>query len=171
MLMSVVSRDGSNVNYHIMKALLEHGAPVNATASDGRTALMIAARAHHKLRVRYIELLCDYGADVDLKGRDGRNALRYAAKWGGFEDHAEVKRILQHASQEGHEKSLPSNGSRIKDKSKHAEIRPAQQSAENQQSASATQELLPIALQAPPQSSQEAASASAGTTTTLVSNS
>lgn len=97
LLMAVMQRQDNDLNYPTAKAILQHGAPVNAVNHSGQTALMIVAGSDHKSRVRCVELLCEYGADVHMQDLGGRTALRYAQKWGGPEDYAEVSRILQYA--------------------------------------------------------------------------
>lgn len=97
LLMDVMRRKIDDLSYQTAKAILEHGAPVNAVNKRGQTALMIAAGTNRTSRVRCVELLCEFGADVNLQDKDGRTALRYAQKWGGAEDFAEVKRILHYA--------------------------------------------------------------------------
>ena len=94
-LMTMMDRRDEEASYEMAKAVLQHGAPVNAVDCTGRTALMIAARTSHNFRVRCVQLLCSHGAAVDLKDKEGRTALRYAEKWGGSEGYKDVKRILQ----------------------------------------------------------------------------
>lgn len=106
LLMTLMRRDDDDVNYHIIKAVLEQGAPVDATNSMGQTALMIAAGTDHRSRIRCVELLCEHDAAVDLKDRDGRTAWKYAEKWGGSKELLEVKRILRHATGEQLGRSL-----------------------------------------------------------------
>jgi hypothetical protein len=109
LLMSIMRRDQDDVSYQIAKAVLEHGASVNASNFNGETALMIAAGTDQKSRVRCVELLCDFGASVNVEDRNGRTALRYAEKWGGSEDYVEVKRILQYASEKELDRCLSSS--------------------------------------------------------------
>jgi ankyrin repeat protein len=109
LLMSIMRRKHDHLSYQVAKAVLKHGAPVNASNSQGQTAVMIAAKTDHRSRVKCVELLCDYGADVDLEDENRRTALRYAEKWGGADDFVEVKRILQHASQRERKNPLPSS--------------------------------------------------------------
>ena len=100
LLMRVMNCHNDGLRYQTAKAILEHGAPVNALNRRGQTALMIIAGTNHKSRVRCVDLLCKSGADVDLRDNEGRTALRYALKWGGQDDYAEVSRIIEYASQE-----------------------------------------------------------------------
>jgi ankyrin repeat protein len=109
LLMSIMRRDQNDVSYQIAKAVLEHGAPVNASNFNGETAIMIAAGTDQKLRVRCVELLCDFGASVNVEDKNGRTAWRYAEKWGGSEDYVEVKRILQYASEKELDRCLSSS--------------------------------------------------------------
>lgn len=91
LLMTIMRRDDDDVSYDIAKAVLDNGAPVNATNQEGQTALMLVAGSEHRSRVRCVELLCERGAEIDLVDRNDRTALRYAEKWGGAEDYEEVK--------------------------------------------------------------------------------
>jgi ankyrin repeat protein len=109
LLMEVMRREHDHLSYEVAKAVLKHGAPVNASNSQGQTAVMVAAGTDHKSRVHCVELLCEHGADVNLEDENGRTALRYAEKWGGSEDFVEVKRILQHASEKELGRCLPSS--------------------------------------------------------------
>ncbi len=59
----------------LMKALLDHGADVNARDAQGRTALMWAAYLNHADAVR---LLLRRGADAGLKDGRGQTALSVA---------------------------------------------------------------------------------------------
>jgi len=61
----------------ICNMLIEKGADVNATASDGTTALMLAAQ-NAKLDV--VTLLLKKGAKADAKNAAGMTALDYATK-------------------------------------------------------------------------------------------
>ncbi len=62
-----------------VKALLSHGAKVNAKDREGRTALMFAAINLHADTVR---ALLDHGADVNAKADDGGTALMLAVSGG-----------------------------------------------------------------------------------------
>ncbi|MBW8056904.1 MAG: ankyrin repeat domain-containing protein [candidate division NC10 bacterium] len=62
-----------------VKALLAHGADVNARTDQGRAALMFAAIAGHTEVAR---LLLAHGADVNAKGIWGETALWCAAAFG-----------------------------------------------------------------------------------------
>lgn len=95
-IMRRMRRDGDDVHYDVAKAVLDNGAPVNATNREGQTALMLAAGSDHRSRVRCVELLCERGAEINPMDRNGRTALRYAEKWGGADDYEEVKRILRY---------------------------------------------------------------------------
>src|ERR1035441_3618873 len=66
------------------KLLLDQGADINALASDGYTALFLAARRGH---TEMIKLLLDRGASINAKSRDGWTALHVAVqevahRWG-----------------------------------------------------------------------------------------
>lgn len=101
LLMEILGRAAGEANYEIAKAVLQHGAQVNAVNYAGQTALMIAAGTDNKSRAQCVQLLCDSGAAVGLKDENGRTALRYAEKWGGFEGYEDVRRILLSFGQNG----------------------------------------------------------------------
>ena len=71
--------EGNSVN---VKQLISGNTDVNASLSDGRTALMLAAFNGH---VSVMDLLLNAGAEVDLKDEYGRTALMYAST-GPFPD-------------------------------------------------------------------------------------
>lgn len=101
LLMEILGRAADEANYEIAKAVLQHGAQVNAVNYAGQTALMIAAGTDNKSRAQCVQLQCDSGAAVGLKDENGRTALRYAEKWGGFEGYEDVRRILLSFGQNG----------------------------------------------------------------------
>jgi hypothetical protein len=57
--------------------MLEHGAPVNAAALDGTTALMMAAMANPTTTV--LKTLIEHGADVNAKNNRGVTAVMMAS--------------------------------------------------------------------------------------------
>ena len=61
----------------ITKLLVEHGANVNASADDGTTVLMLAAKYSKSDNVEY---LLAHGADATAVDAKGRNALEYAQR-------------------------------------------------------------------------------------------
>ncbi len=65
--------------YHILSALLDAGADVNARSRAGRTALMLAVKAD---RMRVIRRLLEAGAEVDARDQDGWTPLILAARDG-----------------------------------------------------------------------------------------
>jgi FOG: Ankyrin repeat len=69
-----VRGDGS---VDMAECLLNHGADVNARATDGRTALMCAAEIGD---TRLMELLLARGAVLDLYDEEGKDALGYAVE-------------------------------------------------------------------------------------------
>jgi ankyrin repeat protein/CHAT domain-containing protein len=70
----------------VAKLLLEHGAAVNVTNSDGLTPLMIAASNNYSEIVSY---LLDKGASIDVQDQHGLTALMQAAK-NGSEDSVQL---------------------------------------------------------------------------------
>jgi ankyrin repeat protein len=78
----------TNKNIAIMRALLEHGAPVNARQQQGWTPLHEAAQNGDPATVK---LLLHHGADRVLANDDGTTALDLAKKRGN----SEVVRLLE----------------------------------------------------------------------------
>jgi ankyrin repeat protein len=74
-------------NLEIVKLLLEHGAPVNATQAGGFTPLFSAAIANRK---DLVELLLAHGADPGCKSDAGKTAADFARERG----HAELATLL-----------------------------------------------------------------------------
>jgi ankyrin repeat protein len=77
-------------NIAIVRALLEHGAPVNAKQQQGWTALHAAAQHGDKVLV---ELLLKYGANPNAKNDDGLTADQVAQEKG----HADLAERLRAA--------------------------------------------------------------------------
>ena len=75
-----------------VQLLLEYGAAVDATASDGITALMHAAYKGHEAVLR---LLLKEGATVDAKASSGKTALMLAAGSGQI---GAVRLLLKHGA-------------------------------------------------------------------------
>jgi hypothetical protein len=87
LLMFCVGYGYANIN--IMRALLAHGADVNARTHDGQTALMHAVGpGSGRTGAEAIKLLLDAGAKLDLQTNFGYTALMYA------EPRAEYLRLL-----------------------------------------------------------------------------
>jgi len=61
------------------KAMIEHGADVNAKDNYGYTVLILAARNGH---TEIVELLIERGADIEAMNNDGNTALIQAARYG-----------------------------------------------------------------------------------------
>ncbi len=70
-----------------MELLLDKGADVNAKASNGGTALMVASQNGHKV---VVQSLLSKGAEVKAKTKDGRTASMIASQNG----HKEIKELL-----------------------------------------------------------------------------
>lgn len=66
-------------NLQIANSLLEGGADINVSNTDGTTALMYASTSPHN--VDLITLLIDYGALLDQANDKGETALIYAMKY------------------------------------------------------------------------------------------
>ncbi len=75
-----------------IERLLKHGVDVNLSATDGKTALMLAAQQG---RLDLIRTLLDAGATVDITNTRGGTALMYAAVLG---DTAPIKLLLARGS-------------------------------------------------------------------------
>ncbi len=75
-------------NLPMAKALLEHGAPVNARQAMGWTPIHAAAQNGDQAMVA---LLLEHGADVNMKNDEGVSALDLAKKGG----HADVIALLE----------------------------------------------------------------------------
>jgi hypothetical protein len=71
----------------IVKALLAHGADVNAKESRGRTALIYAAYNGH---TDIVKALLAGGVDADVKNKDGLTALMIAA----YNGHTDIVKAL-----------------------------------------------------------------------------
>ncbi len=82
----------------LAKALLQHGAKVNAANPGGVTALMIAAAGNHS---ELAEVLLKAGADVNARSTDGRTALSIAKQ----NSNRAVFRLLRDAGAHAVEKS------------------------------------------------------------------
>ena len=78
-----------------VKALLDHGANVNAKDSEGHTALMFAVVNLHR---DVVELLLEHGADVNARADDGATALLLAASGG---DAPLVRALLDRGADRG----------------------------------------------------------------------
>jgi ankyrin repeat protein len=78
-----------------VKALLSHGAKVNAKDGEGRTALMFAVVNLHR---DIVEMLLERGADVNARADDGGTALMLAALCG---DVAIVRTLLVRGADKG----------------------------------------------------------------------
>ena len=79
-------------NVEVVQTLLAHGANVNATDSDGGTALFNAAQEGN---VEVVQTLLAHGANVSATVSDGRTALVIAAQFGSVEV---VQTLLAHGA-------------------------------------------------------------------------
>lgn len=86
-------RMGSNV-----KALLDHGAEVNAQDGNGVTALMGVAYRSQKQDIPTVKELLAHGADVNLRNCLGHTALSLARSHGSYAGRDEIVRLLKEAS-------------------------------------------------------------------------
>ncbi|XP_059214497.1 ankyrin repeat domain-containing protein 34B [Centropristis striata] len=69
----------------LTRLLLEGGAYINESDSQGQTPLMVACRTQHTdaqsaSRVKLIQFLLEKGADPDIQDKDGRSALMHACR-------------------------------------------------------------------------------------------
>lgn len=78
-LIEAVTAGDDDAHIAAATALLDSGADMNAVASNGTSALMIAAAAGH---VRMTRLLLERGADVNVWSRSGSTPLMLAAATG-----------------------------------------------------------------------------------------
>ena len=76
---SLISWFASQQNLEMIQLLTEFGADVNATNSEGITALMVAAA---KGCVPIVQCLVNNGAALNASDSKGSTALVFAAKWG-----------------------------------------------------------------------------------------
>ncbi|MGH6818077.1 MAG: quinoprotein dehydrogenase-associated putative ABC transporter substrate-binding protein [Methylovirgula sp.] len=81
----------------VARALIRHGADVNAASTSGVTALMLAA-AHNNAPI--VGLLLQSGANLDMKSPDGKTALDLA-KENGNDTVVSLIRLMQQASSNG----------------------------------------------------------------------
>ena len=82
----------------IVHAMLDKGADVNATDSEGKTALMTACLGSNP--VDLVRLLIGRGANVNAVGYYGKTVLMYCScgnTWGKYPSNQEVERILINA--------------------------------------------------------------------------
>lgn len=77
-LMKAIDSAPYKGNSAVVKALLAHGAYVNAKNDNGETALILAAERKSDT----VRLLIDHGADMNIEDRNGHTALS-VAKWAG----------------------------------------------------------------------------------------
>lgn len=69
----------------LTRLLLEGGAYINESDSQGQTPLMVACRTQHcdaqsASRVKLIQFLLEKGADPDIQDKEGRSALMHACR-------------------------------------------------------------------------------------------
>ena len=74
----------------IAELLIQHGANVNATTPDGKTALMFAAMFN---QLAVVDCLLAHGADIEARTDDGKTALMLADAMGA----ADTRERLQQA--------------------------------------------------------------------------
>ena len=73
---------------NVAKLLLSAGADINATDSDGKSPLHVAARFGH---VEFVQFLIDNGADLEIKNNEGETPLGTAISFG----QTEVAELIQ----------------------------------------------------------------------------
>lgn len=78
-----------DLDFKIVKALLDRGADRDAKTVLGHTPLMIAT---FNKRITVAKLLIDSQVDLDIQGKDGGCALHYAVMVG---DHSTVRHLLR----------------------------------------------------------------------------
>ncbi|GAA6223623.1 ankyrin repeat domain-containing protein 34B-like [Lates japonicus] len=69
----------------LTRLLLEGGAYINESDSQGQTPLMVACRTQHSdaqsaSRVKLVQFLLEKGADPDIQDKEGRSALMHACR-------------------------------------------------------------------------------------------
>lgn len=74
----------------VLKALIARGAPVDAPAPNGATALMLAAKAN----IESVKVLLAARADARIRGRDGETALDWAMKAGNTDAAALIRSAM-----------------------------------------------------------------------------
>ena len=75
----------------VVKALIEGGTPVDATSSDGRTALMLAAMFN---RVEMVNYLLGQGANPKATDAQGATALAAALTMGAADTTAQLHKLV-----------------------------------------------------------------------------
>jgi uncharacterized protein len=75
----------------VVKALIEGGAPVDASSSDGRTALMMAAMFN---RVEMVDYLLSQGANPKTADAQGATALAAAQTMGAVDTAAQLQKLV-----------------------------------------------------------------------------
>jgi len=68
-----------------LQVLLDNGADVNASDSNGDTALLIVVVRRNTGLMEIVRILLDKGADVNAKDKNGRTVLMVAASEGKVE--------------------------------------------------------------------------------------
>ncbi|KAK4914247.1 hypothetical protein LTR49_017490 [Elasticomyces elasticus] len=74
-----LSNRGSKA-FHMMTAVLNTGADVNARNANGLTALMVAIQSTSSIGTQCVKLLLDHGADANARAPDGRNLATITAQ-------------------------------------------------------------------------------------------
>lgn len=80
---SIQNKHTPEVQYEVVKLLLEHGAEVNIIDNDQKTPLILASQ-YSKFN-KTTQLLLEYGATVNLQDKNGLTALMAAASVGNHE--------------------------------------------------------------------------------------
>ncbi len=74
-----------------LQSLIARGAPVDAPAPNGATALMLAARSNN---IEAVRVLLRARADARVRGRDGETAVDWALKVGNTDAAALIRAAM-----------------------------------------------------------------------------
>lgn len=100
----------------IVRALTEYGAKVNASRTDGVTALIAASQEGDNEVVRF---LLEYGADVNARTDEGVTALMAASEAG---DPDVVRLLLEHGADVGASRDNGDTAIQIAERNNHEQV-------------------------------------------------